>query len=126
MTDPWIQGEDLEKLQAEVADHPLTKEAEHINGQEDELKKLAEERQKQADEEVSPDVEVDPAVQSKPAQETGYSAAAASDGGQGGLGEGIGEEPAGNADSDLPTEAEKQDEEAKEAPKAKRTNTAKK
>jgi hypothetical protein len=115
MPDPWLEGEDLQKHEEEVANHPLTQEAQALKDQEDELQKLHEERQEQAANEVS-GLPVDVDTSSiHPAEDTGYSENVAS-GGQGTSGEATAPEPAGNVDSDLPTQKELSDQD-EEAPK---------
>lgn len=47
--DPWLEGEDLEEFNKEVADHPLTQQAEEIAKQNE---KLAEEVKKRREEEA--------------------------------------------------------------------------
>lgn len=52
--DPWLEGEDLEKFNEEVANHPLTEQAGHIEQENEKLAKEVEARR--ADEAVDPGV----------------------------------------------------------------------
>lgn len=104
MPDPWLEGEELKKHEEAVAEDDLTKQAEGLREQEKELVKAMQEEREEASAEEKTD-SVEARLVAHPSEESGYSADVAS-GGMGPSGDAQAPEPAGNVDSDLPTQNE--------------------
>src|SRR4051812_46546783 len=102
MPDPWLNEDELKAHEEEVANHPLTKEAEKVREQDAQMRK--EFYEGKIAELSNDDSEADPI---RPASDTGVSQEAAS-GGTGPLGDAAPPEPAGNVDSNEPTVEEQQ------------------
>lgn len=115
MPDPWVTGDALKDHEKAVQEHELTKQAKELADQNEDLTKQLEERREERREELERsglDENFQSLAQARPAAETGVSADAAS-GGIGPSGEAQAAPPAGNVESNVPTQ-EEQEENAEE------------
>lgn len=114
MPDPWVTGDALKEHEKAVQDHELTKLAKKLRDQEESLVEHASKADERAEEDPNGlDLTGRVKASPHPAADTGYSEEVAS-GGQGTLGEATAPEPAGNVDSDQPTQEELEKEQRKQ------------